>query len=113
MNQHEVSEVIAEMSATWPQREMTQPEVQMWVAELVPLRATTAIVAVRELRKVCDWMPTHSQFLISYQAVSRREALEQASLPESTAPVTSKDRALAAIAEVRLILNTTTRKKAE
>ncbi len=113
MNQTEVTQVLAEMTATWPQREMTPPEVQMWVAEFLPLRGPTAAVALRELRKVCDWLPTHSQFLISYQAVSRREALEQASLPESTAPVTSKDRALAAIAEARLILNTTSRKKAD
>lgn len=113
MNQTEAAQVLAEMTAMWPQRELTAPEVQMWVTEFRPLRAATSLTAIRDLRKVCDWLPTHREFLSSYQAVSRREALAQSSIPESTSGVTSKERALAAIAEARLILNTTSRKKAE
>lgn len=113
MNKSEATQVLAEMTATWPQRELTPPEVQLWLSEFKPLRAETTLIAVRELRKVCDWLPTHSQFFSSYQAVSRREALERSAIPESTAGVSSKERALAAIAEARFILNTTTRKKAE
>lgn len=113
MNQNQAAQVLAEMTATWPQREITPPEIQLWIGEFKPLRAETALSAVRELRKVCDWLPTHGQFLSSYQAVSRREALERSAIPESTAGVSSKERALAAIAEARFILNTTTRKKAE
>lgn len=111
MNQTEVAQVLAEMSATWPQREMTPPEVQLWVAEFMPLRAEPALVAVRELRKVCDWLPTHNQFLASYQAVVRRLALEQNAIPQSTSGVSSKETALAAIAEARFRLSTANRRK--
>src|SRR4051812_33338699 len=68
MTQHEVAQVLAEMSAMWPQREMSPPEVQLWVSEFLPLRAEATMAAVRELRKVCDWLPTHNQFLANYQA---------------------------------------------
>lgn len=113
MNQKEAAQVLAEMTATWPQRELSPPEIQLWLNEFKALRAETTLTAVRELRNVCDWLPTHSQFISSYQAVSRREALERAAIPESTSGVSSKERALAAIAEARFILNTTSRKKGE
>lgn len=113
MTPKDAARVLAEMTATWPQRELSPPEVQLWVDEFRPLRAETTLTAIRELRKVCDWLPTHSQFVFSYQAVSRREAMEQTAIPESTGAVSSRDRALAAIAEARFILNTTSRKKAE
>lgn len=111
MNQQAVAQVLAEMSAMWPQREMSPPEVQLWVTEFLPLRAEATMTAVRELRKVCDWLPTHNQFLASYQAVTRRMALEQASIPESTSGVSSKETALAGIAEARFKLSTANRRK--
>lgn len=102
----ETKQVLAEMTATWPQRGMSPPEVGVWCSNLKPLRASTAITAVRELRTVCDWLPTHNQFMAAYQAVARREALERPAIPESTSRVAKPAYALGAIAEARAKLKT-------
>lgn len=106
MTPKEVAELLAEMTATWPQREMTKPEAMVWHDDLKGRQAHLACQAVRDLRTVCDWLPTHSQFISAYQAAARREALERPGLPEAppegtTNRIASREHALAAVRQMR------------
>lgn len=109
MSPQECAELIAEMSATWPQREMTKPEQRIWHDELKGRQVHLARQAVRDLRTTCDWLPTHNQFIAAYQSVARREALARPALPEAPTPgtsnrIASREFALAKVAEMRLSL---------
>jgi hypothetical protein len=104
VNDREAARVVAEITATWPQRAMTDPEIAVWRQTLLPIPLEAGLVAVSELRAVHDWTPSHHQFLIAAQAVARRLALSTPRLPEATGRPLGRERSLEVLRNVRRLL---------
>lgn len=86
MTTDEADRVLAKMTATWSQKELTEPEEGEWHETLRPLSYEAAIDSVRGLRAAFDWLPTHHQFVVVAQDLTRRQAAGRA-LQAPAAPV--------------------------
>lgn len=79
MKDRECARTIAEMTASWPQKAMSQPETVIWRNVLVDVDYEVAQQAIDELRREVDWQPTIHQFVEAARDVQRRRASASAS----------------------------------
>ncbi len=98
--------ILAEMTASWPQRELTKPEVLVWRRTLASLDYEACRSVVQTLREAADWFPTHHQVVESTRALQRRwredaEAAKHRALAEDTSEVTPPEVAKQRLAELR------------
>lgn len=73
MNNREAARVLAEMTATWPQKKLTDGETAIWRETLAPFPVDAGLMAVAELRTKHDWLPTHRQFVEAATDAARRQ----------------------------------------
>lgn len=72
MNTTEIAMILDEITATWPQKEVTGPEVKVWQQTLRPLSHHVASRAVGALRETQDWLPSHHQVLVAAQQAAKQ-----------------------------------------
>lgn len=105
MTEDEVRKVQLVMVTSWPQRELSRPERDLWAADLRGRSFEDAMTAVMQCRKRLDWLPTAHQFDEEYQyAVGCRRDAErdqQRALMEAAAAPPDSVIAKQAIAEIR------------
>lgn len=74
MNAMEARSLMVQMTASWSQRELTKPEREIWLETLEAIPYGPARLAVSDLRKALDWMPTHHQFAEAVDSATKRIA---------------------------------------
>lgn len=92
------------LATAWPQRELSKPERDLWRHDLAPLVFGDAVVAVRQCRRRCDWLPTWRQFEEEYrEALGRRLDAERSQRALTEAPAEPMEPAvkLRCVAEVK------------
>jgi hypothetical protein len=72
----EAQAVLAEIRATWPNREIDEAQGLVWMDTLAPIGIDSARSAVRFLRQTKDFPPSHHEFLVAAQEQGRRLAAE-------------------------------------
>lgn len=77
MNAAEATTLIAEMAATWPQKEITAPEAAVWRQTLSPWPVQMARKVVADLRGESQWLPTHATFIERVSELARRQPSER------------------------------------
>lgn len=55
---------------SWPQRELSRPERDLWMHDLAQMRFEDAKAAVMSCRRTYDWLPTARQFAEAYGAAA-------------------------------------------
>lgn len=74
MNKSEAGVVLAEMAATWPNREMDDAQLAVWADTLKGLSIDAARAGLRRLRQSLDFPPSHHELLVAAQEEGRRLA---------------------------------------
>lgn len=73
----EATALIAEMAATWPQKEITAPETAIWRQTLAPWPVQMARKVVAQLRAESHWLPTHATFTERITELAKRQPGER------------------------------------
>jgi len=71
MTRSEAVEVVKELLASFPGREVSPVEMRVWREELAPVTQAAALAAIRSLRRRVRWMPTIAEF---HEAVAEERA---------------------------------------
>lgn len=104
MTEDEARKILVVLATSWPQRELSKPERELWMHDLAQLRLDDATAALMVCRRSFDWLPTAHQFAEAYISVvtsridaerDQRRALAEASIVP--APPEVRKRAMAEI----------------
>lgn len=74
MNLREAQTLIAEMAATWPQRQLDEAQVAVWCDTLKGVSIDAGRAGLRRLRESLDFPPSHHELLVASQEEARRLA---------------------------------------
>lgn len=76
MTRDEAISVISTIMAAWPQaKAMSDETAELWIYDLEPLDAQTAVAALDKLRFRLDFPPTTAQFTAAYQDLLPRQPI--------------------------------------
>lgn len=75
MTPDECGAVLQYMVATWPHRELDEQQVAVWLETFAPVRPAWAREAIRNLKRVKTFMPSHAEFYEAVEAIEHREAV--------------------------------------
>lgn len=84
--------------------EVTEGTVLVWLDHLRGVSVEVGQQAAHDLAAASQFMPHPSEFVAHARRLGRRVHEQQQALPESTAPRTGRERALAHVAELREIV---------
>lgn len=79
MDLEQAKQVLSYMSATWP-GELTDDRIAVWCETLADVKPGHAREAVRSLKSVKTFMPSHAEFFEAIEVILTREALQQAEI---------------------------------
>lgn len=77
MTGQEATTIVAEMAATWPQREVSGPEAALWRDTLAPWPLGMVRRVIATLRAESEWFPTHATFTERIKDLDRRQGNER------------------------------------
>ncbi len=75
MNQDQSEQVLKVMAATWP-GEMTDDRIVAWVDTLREILPAHAREAIRDLKRVKTFLPSHAEFFEAIEAIKTRESVD-------------------------------------
>lgn len=75
MNQEQTELVLKAMAATWP-GEITDDRIVAWIDTLRDMLPAHAREAIRNLKRVKTFLPSHAEFFEAVDAIKHRESLE-------------------------------------
>lgn len=76
MNDFDSEQVLKLMAATWP-GELTEDRIAVWTDTLADVRPGHAREAIRNLKRVKTFLPSHAEFFEAVEAIIHREATQQ------------------------------------
>lgn len=86
MNRAETAQILAYLASAWPNVDMAEETVAVWVDQLAPVDYADAEVAARSVVKSARWFPAPSEFLehAANAARARRSSAPALPAPPST-----------------------------
>lgn len=88
----------------WPQREVTEGQVAVWVIELSRMDRDLVLRALEDLKRTEEWFPSIAKVLETVQVKAHHRRLEQNTATQRrmlSAPTIGREEALAKIRELR------------
>lgn len=105
MDNRQIKELVAYMAATW-RAEFTEAEVMVWAETFDGIDPGHAMEAMRNLKLVKTFLPSHAEFHEAVEAVLHRIERQRAQLPTTTSTPVSREKAKEYIGKIRASLNT-------
>lgn len=88
MTADEARQVLAYMANVWPNTQLDEPQVAVWLETLAPMSPAHARAAARTLKAQSQFFPSHALFLETAAAI--RRAQEHADSATRGLPVSSE-----------------------
>lgn len=80
MKLDEATGILEYMASIWPNRDLDEQQVAVWMETLQDVKPAHARQAVRNLKLVKTFWPSHAEFYEAVEAIVHREAVTQAEI---------------------------------